>query len=217
MGFLDELTACDRAVLLTSARRVVYRDGAEIIVHGDRSRETFVVLDGAAMATLVSLEGRFVAYRTIGPGDVFGELAALTGAPRNAWVHARGSVEVGVLGADVLERVIVERPGIALALCRHLAGMVADLTERVFEHTALPVRQRLARELVRRAAANGDCAVIERLSPHAELAAFIGTHREAVTKELSALAREGLIHRDGRAVRIPSLRALESAIAGAEH
>ncbi len=212
MSFLSQLEDPDRDLLLSGGRRRNVADGVALINHGDSSTDVFFVMSGAAMATLVSAQGHFIAYRTIGPGDIFGELAALTGSPRNAWVHARGPTEVCVIPYPSFERSLFERPAIAVALARHLSRMVADLTERVFERSAFVVRQRLGRELARRADPAGDGGRIERLPPHAELAAFIGTHREAVTKELAALAREGLIAKEGRSVSIPSMRRLLSAL-----
>lgn len=213
MGLLDEISGAECELLLNAARRKTFKNGAEIIRHGEESTDVYFLTQGAAIATLISIEGRFVAYRTIRPGDVFGELAALSAAPRNAWIHAKGPAVVHIIAYDKFESLLREAPELAIALSRHLARMVSELTERVFERSAMVVRQRLGRELVRRAVRSCDSAIIAELPPHAELAAFIGTHREAVTKELSALHREGLISRQGRRVAIPSLTALHSALA----
>ena len=212
MGFLSEIGDAERAALLGAGRLRKVADKSVIVGHGDESTDVFFVIGGSAIATLVSAQGHFVAYRTIGPGDIFGELAALTGSTRNAWVHARGPTEVCVLPYSSFERCLYEHPAVAIVLARHLSRMVADLTERVFERSAFVVRQRLGRELVRRASPAGGGATIDRLPPHAELAAFIGTHREAVTKELAALAREGLVRKEGRSVSIPSVEMLLSAL-----
>ena len=215
-GLLGGLTREDRSRLLSRMRRRRFETGTEIIAYGDRSQDVFFLVAGRATATLMSMEGKLVAYRDIGPGDIFGELAFLTSGPRNASVHARDATTVGALSPAAFEAAIGESPGFAMALSRHLARMVADLTERVFEHSALIVRQRLGRELLRRAAPRPeepDRAIVEKLPSHAELAAFIGTHREAVTKELSAFARLGLIGRDGAAIEIPSLQSFEAHLA----
>jgi CRP-like cAMP-binding protein len=45
---------------------------------------------------------------------------------------------------------------------------------------------------------------------HADLAARIGTHREAVTRELNLLAGEGILRQSGRKVEILSVRRLQS-------
>ena len=218
MTFLDRLNGQQRDQLLNAGRRRKVADRAVIIEHGDESTDVFVIVAGAAMATLISAQGHIVAYRAICPGDIFGELAALTGAPRNAWVHARGETEICAIPYVRFERMMMENPALAMELSRHLARMVADLSARLYERSALVVRQRLGLELVRRASpadeASDGGSSIPQLPPHAELAAFIGTHREAVTKELAAFAREGLIRKEGRRIVIPSLQALLSALDG---
>ena len=155
-------------------------------------------------------------YRDILPGDIFGEIAALDGGPRSTFVTAKGRVRLAALDEAAFESLLAEAPGIARALLRHLAGGMRRLTDRVYEQTALNVRHRLMCEVLRRArdaAPEGsDSAVVAPSPRHAEVAALIGTHREAVTKELSALDREGLVAKARGGLRVPSLRRLEEAI-----
>lgn len=212
MAFLEQIDDADREALLREGGRRIYAEKSVIIAHGDESTDVYFLIRGLAIATLVSAQGHFVAYRTIGPGDIFGELAATAGSKRSAWVHAQAATEICTVPYGRFLGILHERPKIAVALCRHLAQMVTDLTERVFERSALMVRQRLGRELLRRANPCGDKATIEALPAHAELAAFIGTHREAVTKELSAFVRDGLIRKEGRRIVIPSAEAMLCAL-----
>jgi CRP-like cAMP-binding protein len=70
------------------------------------------------------------------------------------------------------------------------------LTKKVFELSALNVQARIHCELLR-LAQNGERrngSIEVRSAPtHAELANRIGTHREAVTRELGALSEQGII------------------------
>jgi CRP/FNR family cyclic AMP-dependent transcriptional regulator len=53
------------------------------------------------------------------------------------------------------------------------------------------------------------------LSPaptHAEIASRISTHREAVTREFAWLDAQGLVVKEGRALKIPSLAKLRQLV-----
>ncbi len=88
-----------------------------------------------------------------------------------------------------------------------LAARVRSLSDKSVELASQPVAARLVGELLRLAeahAAGADRAEIARLPTHADLAARIGTHREAVTRELRLLAKEGLVVQTGRRLTVAS-------------
>src|SRR3546814_16278271 len=70
------------------------------------------------------------------------------------------------------------------------------LTERIFELNTLAVRDRLHCELLRLCLAAGisdNRAVIEDAPTPSQIAARIGTHREAVNRALQPLTRKALV------------------------
>ena len=83
-SFLGHLAEDDRAAL--AERWVVrrYKRKEMIIAHEEASRDVFFVLEGRALATVYSEGGRAVAYRDMGPGQIFGEFAAIDGQARSA-------------------------------------------------------------------------------------------------------------------------------------
>jgi CRP-like cAMP-binding protein len=210
-NFLGALDAPDRAALLSALEVRLYPDGAEIVSQGDRGADMFVILDGRACVAIHAEDGRLVLLREMGPGDIFGEFAAIDGGARTADVVADGPVRAGRLSRDALIALTARAPGVALALMRHLVEIIRALSERVNEQTTLHVRDRLLRELIRigRAASDADSVTLSPPPTHAALAANIGSHREAVTKQLSAFARAGLVAKAPGGLRLPSLRALE--------
>ena len=90
--------------------------GTTLVHEGDFGFAMFAILEGSAK---VSREG--APLRTLGPGDVFGEIAVLSGGRRTATVTAMTPLElVTVLNRDVwkLER---ELPDVGAALRRTIA------------------------------------------------------------------------------------------------
>lgn len=211
-GFLGLLTESERARLLRGATQRQHHDGAGLVLQGDATTDAFLLLEGRAVAAVYAEDGRLVLLREIGPGAIFGEFAALDGMPRTADVLAVGTVRVARIGREALFQAMAEEPGIARAMMLHLVHIIRALGERIHEQTTLHVRERLLRELLRlgrAAAAGADRAVLRPPPTHAVLAANIGTHREAVTKQLSAFARLGLVRKEAGGLVLASLRALE--------
>ena len=201
--FLGKLEPHDRAAL--EERWVIRRYGRKemIISHDEESRDVFFVIEGRARATIYSEGGTAVAYRDIDAGGIFGELAAIDGKPRSASVIALDPLRVARLSEAAFRDLVANRPGFTQALLDHLAIQVRRLTDRVYEYSTLVVRKRLIRELLRLASEpdRPEGQVVIRPAPtHVDLAARISTHREAVSREMSALAKQKLVERRGGAL-----------------
>jgi CRP/FNR family transcriptional regulator, cyclic AMP receptor protein len=100
-------------------------------------------------------------------------------------------------------------------LVLRLAASVRELTERVFEFSTLGVQNRVHAELLRLARHAGVKDNAARLDPapgHVEIASNISTYREQVTREISAMVKQGLIKRSGRALVIPDVERLERIV-----
>src|SRR3546814_12757576 len=92
------------------------------------------------------------------------------------------------------------------------------LTERLFELNSLAVRDRLHCELLRLCLAAGisdNRAVIEDAPTHSQIAARIGTHREAVTRELQQLTRKAIVAQQRRRLAVNDVAALAENVRAA--
>lgn len=216
LGFLSRLCEADIAAL--KARWVThgYKHGELIVAHGDSDRDVFFLLEGRARVTLFSEEGKEIAYRDLTPGDIFGELACIDGGARSASVVALQDSRAARVPAAAFRALVESHPRLAWSLLEHLSWLLRRMTDRVYEFSTLVVRERLILELIRRAHENTlvDGKVsIEPAPTHFELAARISTHREAVSREMSSLAKRGLIAKRGNKLLLTDLAALE-ALAG---
>jgi len=203
-AFLSKLP--DSVLTALSARWVerTYQHHELIIAHGDTGCDVFFLLEGDARVTLFSHDGREIAYRDVEPGEIFGELAGIDGKARSASVVALGQARTARLPVVAFRDVVKNHPAFAWALLEHMSVQLRRMTDRVYEFSTLVVRQRLIHELLRLTAES--TLVFGRVSldpapTHIELAAKISTHREAVSREMSSLAKRGLIEkRDGRLI-----------------
>lgn len=203
-----------RRALIESGRSVRAARGRTLITASGQAGDVFLVEEGKAQVLLYAPNGREVTVRDLGPGAVFGELSALDGEPRSASVVAVTDLRVVMVSRAGFMSAVEATPDAALWLARRLGAEVRRLTERVFELSALNVQARLHCELLRLARGQGgfDGVTLNPAPTHAELANRIGTHREAVTRELRRLADRNIVRSRRRALEFLDLGQLQDEV-----
>jgi CRP-like cAMP-binding protein len=87
-----------------------------IVSKGDNGDAFFVIITGSAV---VRRPGR--RNITLGPGDFFGEMALLDGAPRTATVEAATEVEVMLIPRTAFRKMLRSEPAIAIKMLETVA------------------------------------------------------------------------------------------------
>ena len=101
-------------------------------------------------------------------------------------------------------------------MLEQIARNIRTLTGRIFEFSTLPVANRLHAELLRLANAPDDSttniAPLRTTPTHAEFAARISTHREAVTRELNRLLKNGVLTKGQKGLVIADVEELRAIL-----
>ncbi len=149
-------------------------------------------------STIYAACGKEVSFEGLGPGKMFGELAAIDGRPRATHVVALASSRVASLRRGEFRELLSRYPRINEEVLLRTTEMVRSLCDRVLEFSTLGVRNRVQAELLRLARdhVHDNRAVVEPLPRHSDIAASVSTHREAVTRELGELERAGVVRRE---------------------
>ena len=199
--------------LRARGRQMPVRRGQIVIASDTQSTDVYLIVSGRVQISLLSSHGRETILRDMGPGRLFGELAAIDDQPRSANVVALDDSVLAVLSAPDFRDFLSNVPEAGFWMAQQLAGRVRNLTEKVCEMATMPVSHRLQSELTRLAIDAGiddDRSIIAQVPTHADLAARIGTHREAVTRELGLLSNEGIVTQAGRKLTINSVSRLQA-------
>jgi CRP-like cAMP-binding protein/sugar phosphate permease len=97
----SRLTQDQRSAFLRDATVREVPAGSRVVQHGDVADAVYFILGGQATAG-VPEEGGYRGLATMGAGDFFGEIAALTGSPRTADVVADTELTVMEVPAEAL-------------------------------------------------------------------------------------------------------------------
>lgn len=183
--------------LATEARRRRFRAGEMIIYQGEPGSACHILIRGRVRVFLIGEDGRELAVRILGPGEIVGEMALFEDLPRSANVEALEETQTLELQREALLRCLRKSSGLALSLLRALSARLRSTTEEAEGLASLTVPERLTRRLRQLAEWSGtpapDGVRIVPPMTQQELAALIGTSRESVNRALVRLRRQGKV------------------------
>jgi CRP-like cAMP-binding protein len=105
---LNGLTRQDRERIITQGSVVEVQPGTKLIQAGEAGDDAYFVLQGKAVAGIVEEGGVYHSLSSMVPGDYFGEIAALTGAPRTADVVAEETSQLLHVPSAVLRSMMAQ-------------------------------------------------------------------------------------------------------------
>jgi CRP/FNR family transcriptional regulator, cyclic AMP receptor protein len=193
-----------------------YAAGQQVISRDAADSDVYLIVSGQVRATAFSASGRQVGYGEMRSGQWFGDFAAIDGLSRSADVVAIEETLVAAMHPALFRSLLHTYPEVCDRMLRRLVACVRELTERVFDFSTLGVQNRVHAELLRiakHAGVQGNRVRIDPAPRHSDIAGRISTYREQVSRELSEMAKQGLVQRDGSALVIPDVGRLERLVA----
>lgn len=113
--FFAEMTSDEIAGFITSTGRRTFREGEVVLEQGKEDRSLFIVTRGVLRVEAKG-GGRTLRMGALTMGDVFGEVAFLTGRPRTATVIAETGAECLEIGVDAWSGVLAQYPRVRKVL-----------------------------------------------------------------------------------------------------
>lgn len=204
---LEELARQCRWRRFAAGQRVISREAPD--------NDVYLIVSGQVRVTSFSGTGLEVTFGDMRAGEWFGDFAAIDGLSRSADVVALEDTLVAAMNPVLFRRLLHEHAAVCDCMLRRLVNSIRELSERIFDFSTLGVRNRVHAELLRlarQAGVEGNRARIDPAPKHTDIASHISTYREQVTRELSAMAKQGLIQRSGSALVIPNVERLERIV-----
>lgn len=191
----------DVRAVLALARRSTYRRGEIVFHQHDPADALHLVTKGRFDFRVTTPTGDEIALGIRTAGEVFGELAVLTGGERSATVTALEAGETLVVRGSELRRLAQMHPSVDEVLVRLLSERVAFLSDRLVEAYTVDAETRVARRVLELLRVYGNVPPVAIPLTQEDIAALAGTSRATANRVLRGAERRGIVelHR-GRTV-----------------
>ena len=198
-----------------------FKRGEPIYLPTDAAESVLVLAEGRIKIGSLTDDGKQTILAFIEPGEIFGELAALDGGPREEFAEAAEKSTVILMPAELLRQLVEVAPNLALGITRLIGVRRRRIERRLKSLLFRSNRQRLVSLLLELADqyaepagqpyANSAIRLRIKLS-HQDLASVIGSTRETVTVVLGELQEEGLVEVGRRKIVLSDLNQLALAM-----
>jgi CRP-like cAMP-binding protein len=118
MPYFEQFSDVELRALVNQGHRQIV-DPNQIICHEDDPGDAFYIVLSGAVQVISPRTGKYIA--TLNPGDIFGEIALLTGTPRTATVRAATATKLFVLDRDHLQMLLENHQDLAVYLAQKLS------------------------------------------------------------------------------------------------
>jgi CRP/FNR family transcriptional regulator, cyclic AMP receptor protein len=212
----ENLEKEDLAKLAKIAKKKTLGPKTVVFFEGDRADAFYVVVSGSLKVYQTSQDGREKVLNTMGPGEIFGELAMLDGKPRSASVETIEAAELIVMARADFRQVATATPSILWGVLEGLCDRLRSLNDMQVDAAFHDTPYRIAKAVVKLADKHGEKTAdgwrVRESFGVKNLADMAATTPARVSRVLEKLEDDGLIQTGKEEILVPDLAALKRAI-----
>ncbi|MFW6270669.1 MAG: Crp/Fnr family transcriptional regulator [Bacillota bacterium] len=223
MGSIDELSLLKKSTLFSELDRKQLEELSELLLRkiysqndvlfyqGDPGENVFFLKKGKVKALKRSSDGEEQILDIFQRGDVFGEVVLFGVEDYPASAIAMEEVEVATLSKIAFKNYFYKNPDLGWGMLQEMARKLRQAQNKIETLGLKDTKGRVATLLIDLLYRFGDIdskAVLE--LNRQEMANFIGSSRETVSRTLSDFKNEGLIEISGNRIYIKDMQGLRS-------
>jgi CRP-like cAMP-binding protein len=191
------------------AKHTTFKRGATIAAKGDSGNNLFAVVSGTVKISSSSPDGRNAILNLIGPGEIFGEIAVLDGAPRSADAIANTNCELYIIDRRDFLPFVRSQPALAMKFIELLCARLRWTSQQVEQVILQNLPGRLASALLglteRRKLDSGNRTIA---ITQQEISEMVGMTRESINKQLRAWSARNWVRLEHGAIVVLDAEAL---------
>lgn len=187
-----------------------------IYLPGDPGDRVFLLKQGRVKLSRITEEGKELTLVILEAGEIFGELEALEGSPRDTIAEAVEDAAICVINKRDFVAFLKKTPDLSIKLTKLIGLRLKKIESRIEDLVFRDVPSRLARLLLDLSTElgvreNKGIRLRAKLT-HEEMANLIGSTRETVSAVLGDFRRRGLIAQEKKGVIILKEKELHAVI-----
>jgi len=214
---LSYLSDQELAMLREQCTACVFSEGNVIVERDEQDQSVYFIMYGRVHVLNYSSAGRIVTYTSIADGGMFGEMAAIDGLPRSAWVCAVNDCMVIKISKEIFLSYLQKNPIFSMAVMRKLSKNLRELDERLVNVLSMRAEQRVCVEIISMAKSNNvksELYCVVEMPTQSNFANLVGLSRETVSRVLSRLRSDGLVKISSNGLDILDRKGLENRAFG---
>ncbi len=169
-----------------------YKKGEDIYQTGNASDALYIVRRGRVKIYRISESGKEQILRILNPGDFTGELALFNESVHDAFASALVDTDICMIKRNDLQNLLLKYPNISMKILSELSHRLAQSETQTTRATER-VELRIALFLVESMDHNSKSDVITLPMSKKDLASYLGTTPETISRKLLEFEDAGLI------------------------
>ena len=183
--------------------------GELIFSEGDPGDGFYVTLEGMIKVYKLSTEGKEQILHMFGPGEPFGEVPVFSGKAFPASAEGVKKSRVLFFPRKAFRDLITTNPSVAMNMLAVLSRRLRNFTIQVENLSLKEVPARLAGYFLLQAEEQKNPDTITLNISKGQLASFLGTIPETLSRMLRKMSEQGLVEVQGRTIRLLDRPGLE--------
>jgi CRP/FNR family transcriptional regulator len=193
-----------------------YPERAVLFLENQDPRGVFVLCEGEVKLSISSSAGKTLILRVAKPGEILGLMAILSGKPYEVTAETLRPCQIAFVRRDDFLRFVAQHPEASQGMVRQLSSNYHGACEQLRTvGLSVSAAERLARLLLAWSTGAEETDLGTRITlplTHEEIAEFIGSTRETVTRTLSDFRNRHLVTVNGSTLLISNRAALENLV-----
>jgi len=194
--FFNHLLFDEMLKIVETTTHLHYKKGETIFSDGDPLEYLYIIHKGRVKIYQLFPSGKEQLLRIVEPGEFMGELALFTEKDLDSYAEALEDTEICAIHRTDMQKMMYENPSIAVKILEQFSNRLDETEKLVGSLSAKDVEMRLASYLLNLIGGKDSKKVVLPMSKK-DLASYLGTTQETVSRRLSNFQTNGWIEQKG--------------------
>jgi CRP/FNR family transcriptional regulator len=195
--------------IMSLIRSLKFKRGENLYSPGDPANTLYIVSEGKIKIYRLSESGKEQLIRFLRPGDFTGELALFSDTVHEAYAEAIEDTSVCTITRSEFNELLLKYPSISLKVLSEFSHRLEQSEKQTTRFATERVETRIALFLIECMDNNSKSQIVELPMSKRDLASYLGTSPESISRKLTEIEEVGLIEQiSNKRIKILDLEGL---------